>query len=89
MTPQLNKIEEAKIIGGFLVEIAKEVTDIISNAEKEVDDYAIGFLQYVENTYTKQGDQYYMKIHGLTHVHRSIEEVIYNYKYFLKRNESA
>jgi len=82
---EANKLDEVKVICELLKTTAKEVVDIISSAEK--DNFAIGFLQYVEKTYFKQDDQYYFKIQGFTHAHRSIDEVMDNYKYFLKQNE--
>jgi formate dehydrogenase assembly factor FdhD len=83
---EITKLDEAKLIGEFLLEIAKETHETITAATEERERFAIGFLKYVEETYTKQGDQYYFKNHN-QHVHRNIIEVMENYKYFLKQHE--
>lgn len=83
---QITKIDEAKLIGGYLLDIAKETQETILAATEQQEKFAIGFLKYVEETYTRKEDQYYFKHHN-QHVHRNIFEVMDNYKYFLKRHE--
>lgn len=77
---------EAKALCELLKNTAEEVADTMKNAENEKEAFAIGFLKYVEETYTRKEDQYYFKHHN-KHVHRNIIEVMENYKYFLKQHE--
>lgn len=74
--------EKAKEIGRLFLEIANETIETIDNSTEDRDKFAIGFLKYVEDTYIKQGDQYYFRAHGLTGVNRNIIEVLDNYKHF-------
>ena len=62
----------------------KETEETILAAAEERDTFAMGFLRYVEDTYTKKDDQYYFKHHN-QHVSRNLNEVLGNYKYFLER----
>ena len=80
---KINKLDEAKLIGQYLLEIAKETQETIIAATEERDEFAIGFLQYVDKMYTKIDGQYYFKIEGFTHAHRNIDEVMDSYKHFL------
>lgn len=78
----MKTIEEVKSIRQTLKETAEEIQEILSTHEQ--DTFAIGFLKYVEDTYTKLGDQYFFKNPGISHVHRSIDEVLDNYKCLIK-----
>src|SRR5688500_18020975 len=46
---------------------------------EERDKFALAFLTYVEDTYRKDGDQYYFKNPGISHVHRNANEVLHNF----------
>ena len=80
----VNKIDEAKVVGAYLLEIANEVQNIISN-EEERDNFAMGFIQYVENTYVKKDNVYYYKNPLISGIHRNLNEVLDNYKHFLRK----
>lgn len=71
------KIEDIRAICTELKKTAEEMQEILSN--KERNEFAIAFLQYVEMTYEKKGDQYYFKHPLMSHVHRDVNEVLNNF----------
>jgi hypothetical protein len=80
----MKNIDEIKQISKILTQTAEEVQEILSTEER--DNFAIGFLKYVQDTYEKEGDLYFFSKPSINHVSRNIDEVLANFKYFLEQN---
>jgi uncharacterized protein YeeX (DUF496 family) len=80
----MNNLGEVKAMCQSLKETAEEIQEILSNEQRN--NFAIGFLKYVEDTYNKRNDQYYFKNPLISNIHRDLNEVMKNYVGFLNKN---
>lgn len=74
---EVGNIHEIRAACSLLKTTAEEILEILSTEERNK--FAIGFIQYVENTYEKRNGEYYYKDILINHVHRNINEVLENY----------